>query len=99
MFYIALSNVEQNIERVAMRVENGGHSIPTEDILRRNKTSFEHLYNFAELMNNLVLIDNSEDDGQIIVEVNDGSIIFTASQLPDWSLPVWEKLKANGPPK
>jgi predicted ABC-type ATPase len=27
MFYIALSNVEQNIERVAMRINNGGHNI------------------------------------------------------------------------
>ena len=34
------------IERVGMRVANGSHSIPTEDILRRNKTSFEHLYNW-----------------------------------------------------
>ena len=34
MFYIALRNVHQNIERVAMRVKNGGHDIPTEDILR-----------------------------------------------------------------
>src|SRR3954464_3482733 len=44
MFYIALSNVNQNIERVAMRVKNGGHHIPTEDIIRRNTTSFKHLY-------------------------------------------------------
>ncbi len=37
MFYIALNNVNQNIERVALRVKNGGHHIPTEDIIRRNK--------------------------------------------------------------
>src|SRR5699024_11796852 len=36
MFYVALNNVKQNIERVAMRVENGGHDIPTGDIIRRN---------------------------------------------------------------
>lgn len=44
MFYIALNNVSENIERVAMRVKNGGHHIPTEDILRRDETSFKHLY-------------------------------------------------------
>src|SRR5690625_5038545 len=32
MFYIALNDVKKNIERVAMRVKNGGHHIPTEDI-------------------------------------------------------------------
>ena len=99
MFYIALSDVSQNIERVAMRVKNGGHSIPTEDILRRNKTSFAHLYDYAEIMDNLVLIDNSEDDGRLLLEVNEGKIIFTVSQLPEWTLPVWEKLKKNSLPE
>lgn len=63
MFYVALSNVFQYIERVAMRVKNGGHHIPTEDIIRRNTTSFKHLYEYTYLIDNLVLIDNSEDDG------------------------------------
>src|SRR5699024_4859686 len=29
MFYVALDDVTQNINRVAMRVKNGGHDIPT----------------------------------------------------------------------
>lgn len=49
-------------------------------------------------MDNLILIDNSEDDGQLLLEVNGGVIIFAASQLPAWSLPVWEKLKEESPP-
>ncbi|MDT9754871.1 zeta toxin family protein [Heyndrickxia coagulans] len=93
MFYVALNNVNQNIERVAMRVKNGGHDIPTEDILRRNKTSFEHLYNYATMADDLVLIDNSLDDGEIVLEVNDGQITFEKSNLPKWALPAWERFK------
>lgn len=37
MFYVALSNVNRNIERVAMIVKNGGHSIPIEEIIRRTR--------------------------------------------------------------
>ncbi len=91
MFYIDLNDVNQNIERVAMRVKNGGHHISTEDILRRNTTSFKHLYECASLMNNLVLIDNSQDDGKIVLEVNEGIITFNQTELPKWSIPIWEQ--------
>ncbi|MEQ6375598.1 hypothetical protein RZN25_01950 [Bacillaceae bacterium S4-13-56] len=95
MFYIALSNVSQNIERVSMRVENGGHDIPTEDIIRRNNTSFKHLYDCAYMIDNLVLIDNSEDDGKIVLEVNNGIITFEATNLPKWSHLVQEQFRKD----
>lgn len=95
MFYVALSNVEQNIERVAMRVKNGGHNIPTEDIVRRSITSFNHLYEYTKIIDNLVLIDNSEDDGEIVLEANNGIINFETSPLPEWVIPVTEQLKRN----
>ena len=88
MFYVALSNVNQNIERVAMRVKNGGHNIPTEDIMRRNKTSFKNLYAHADIIDNLVLIDNSQDDGETVIEINDGVITFELNHLPPWALPI-----------
>lgn len=93
MFYVALSNVNQNIERVAMRVKNGGHNIPTEDIIRRSKTSLKHLYEYAKIVDNLVLIDNSQDDGEMVLEINDGKITFETNNLPQWVLPVWEQFK------
>lgn len=95
MFYVALSNVHQNIERVAMRVKNGGHHIPTEDIIRRNKTSFQHLYAYAHMIDNLVLIDNSEEDGEIVLEINNGIITFEATNLPKWSHPVREQFRKD----
>ncbi|MDC3416680.1 zeta toxin family protein [Aquibacillus salsiterrae] len=91
MFYVALSNVNQNIERAALRVKNGGHHIPTEDIIRRNKTSFQHLYDYAAIIDNLV--DNSEDDGDRVLEINNGIVTYESSNLPDWTLPVWEQFK------
>ncbi|MNB99274.1 Zeta toxin [compost metagenome] len=43
MFYVGLGDVRLNIERVAARVRNGGHNIPTEDIIRRHTTSLQNL--------------------------------------------------------
>lgn len=88
MFYIALNDVHQNIERVAMRVRNGGHHISTEDIIRRNKTSFANLYEYSSLVDNLILIDNSTDDGEILLEINNKNITFTADILPLWAQPI-----------
>lgn len=93
MFYVALDDVTQNINRVAMRVKNGGHDIPTEDILRRNKTSFEQLYRYAHITDTLVMIDNSLDDGKIILEINNGFITFEADYLPEWALPIKEQFE------
>lgn|SRR5699024_498224 len=93
MFYIALNNVKQNIERVAMRVENGGHDIPTGDIIRRNQTSFKHLYEYAHMIDNLILIDNSKDGGEAVLEINDGNITFKADTLPKWSQPLLKDFK------
>lgn len=93
MFYVALDDVAQNINRVAMRVKNGGHDIPTENILRRSKTSYEQLYRYAHIIDTLVMIDNSFDDGKIILEINNGFITFEADYLPKWALPVKEQFK------
>ncbi|WP_343810199.1 zeta toxin family protein, partial [Virgibacillus siamensis] len=93
MFYTALNNVSKNIERVAMRVKNGGHPIPSEDILRRDQTSFKHLYEYPPIIDNLILIDNSKDDGEIILEINNGKITFEVNHLPNWALPLWQQFQ------
>lgn len=99
MFYIALNNVNENIEMVAMRVKNGGHHIPTEDILRRDETSIKNLYKVAPIIDNVVLTDNSKGGGEIVLEINDGKITFSVNQLPNWALPLYHLFQKNAPTK
>ncbi|MFX3634626.1 MAG: hypothetical protein ACE3L7_16165 [Candidatus Pristimantibacillus sp.] len=47
-----------NIDRVAARVKNGGHVIPTADIIRRDETSMENLLTHLDLLDHLIVIDN-----------------------------------------
>lgn len=35
-----------------------------------------------------MIIDNSFDDGMIILEINNGFITFEADYIPEWALPV-----------
>ncbi|MFE7083309.1 zeta toxin family protein [Priestia megaterium] len=95
MFYVGLGDVEQNIQRVASRVKNGGHNIPTEDIRRRHSVSLNNLLSSLTLIDNLVVIDNSEEEGNLMLEITGGSLVFIENNLPKWILPILQVYKKN----
>ena len=93
MFFLGLKEVSKNIERVALRVKNGGHHIPTEDILRRHTTSRDNLLQNLKLIDNLLVVDNSNLDGELILETSQGNISFQSNHIPQWVAPIIEKLQ------
>ncbi|ULO06227.1 zeta toxin family protein [Paenibacillus sp. 19GGS1-52] len=84
MFYVGLGDVRLNIERVAMRVKNGGHHIETEDIIRRNVTSMNNLVSHLDLIDQLIVVDNSKADGEFILEADTSGIKYYLNELPEW---------------
>ncbi|MFX3634627.1 MAG: zeta toxin family protein [Candidatus Pristimantibacillus sp.] len=84
MFYVGLGDVRLNIERVAARVRNGGHHIETADILRRHQTSLENLIEHLELIDHLIVIDNSSTEGEIVLEADRATIKYYEKLLPEW---------------
>jgi predicted ABC-type ATPase len=60
LFFLRLPNVELAIERVAMRVRQGGHDIPPDVIRRRFASGWENFeYLYKPLVDSWVLFDNS----------------------------------------
>ncbi len=84
MFYVGLNDVRLNIERVAARVRNGGHHIPTEDIIRRQTTSMQNLLTHIHLIDHLIVIDNSEVSGEIVIQAEHHVLKYQAKSLPIW---------------
>ena len=84
MFYVGLGDYRLNIERVANRVKNGGHHIPTEDIIRRHRTSIQNLLDQMQLIDNLIVVDNSGSDGEIVLTISNGIITYRSPSLPAW---------------
>jgi predicted ABC-type ATPase len=84
MFYVGLGDYRLNIERVAVRVKNGGHHIASEDIMRRHETSLRNLLTHLHLIDHLIVIDNSESNGEIVLEADYGEIKTRALQIPQW---------------
>lgn len=93
MFYLGLEDVQQNIERVVLRVRNGGHHIPKEDILKRHVKSKENLLQNLSLIDNLIVMDNSHYNGEVVLEAYNNSISYESNELPKWVVPIKEHLK------
>lgn len=93
MFYVGLGDVRLNIERVALRVKNGGHHIETEDIIRRNVTSLDNLVTHLDLIDQLIVVDNSKADGEFILEADKSGIKYYLEELPEWVKKIYKKLQ------
>ncbi|MGG4144221.1 zeta toxin family protein [Paenibacillus algorifonticola] len=85
MFYVGLGDYHLNIERVAARVRNGGHHIPTEDIVRRHDTSIRNLINNQYLIDHLIVIDNSSAEGDRVLQISHGLITHRVDSIPSWA--------------
>ncbi|MFC7062632.1 hypothetical protein ACFQIC_12270 [Halobacillus seohaensis] len=74
-------------------MKNGGHHIPTSDILKRDTTSKENLLRNVSLVDNLVVIDNSKSDGELVLETSNGHvrITFEVDDIPNWAEPIKQK--------
>lgn len=73
LLYFWLNSPEMAIERVAKRVTQGGHHIPTDTIHRRYKQGMNYLFDlYAEKVDKLMIMDNSSGGTEIVArkEIN-----------------------------
>ncbi|MCD4819577.1 MAG: zeta toxin family protein [Candidatus Cloacimonetes bacterium] len=63
LLYIFLDSIEITIDRVRVRVEEGGHNIPTKDIIRRYPRSINNFWNlYKDFADEWQLFYNGEDN-------------------------------------
>lgn len=84
LYYIGLQDVQMHIDRVRTRVLEGGHFIATEDIIRRYDVSLGNLKDAMEIADVSIVIDNSRDEYEILLEVENGAIQYSTKLLPLW---------------
>lgn len=76
ILFLWLSTVDIAIQRVKSRVEQGGHDIPVNIILRRYHRSIKNfLIDYTKLATNWMLYDNSEKHSELIAYKISGSAI------------------------
>jgi predicted ABC-type ATPase len=85
LIFIGIESPETNIRRVAERVINGGHDVPTADIRRRYQRSMENLPKALEIADAAIIYDNStEVKHQLIATIEQGKITLHSSKCPQW---------------
>lgn len=96
---MGLASPDLHIQRVAARVQRGGHPIPEEAIRRRWDSSRLNLVRLLPHLRELKVFDNSEDAApaageqptpRLVLHVKAGRIAGPEdlSRTPDWAKPI-----------
>lgn len=80
LLFVALDHPQRNVERVEFRVSDGGHHIPTPEIIRRYTASFQNLSRALMLVHSAAIIDNSDKVPEIVFEIEKRRIVADRSR-------------------
>jgi len=86
VLYIALTDVNVNLERVASRAESGGHSA-SEGVLRSiHRASIANLPRALRELDSVSVSDNSSfNSGALhVLETYEGRVTFVTDHVPTW---------------
>ena len=101
MLYCGLSSAEQHIERVRLRVQQGGHAIPEQKIHERWDGSRTHLIQLLPFLDRLQVFDNSAEallgdgipDPRLVLKVQQQRVAYPDIHDPDEleKTPAWAR--------
>ena len=84
LYYICTDSLVINRERVAVRVSQGGHDVPSEKIGTRYERSLSLLVEAIRQSDRAYLFDNSGKSHRFIAEFEGGRLARVSEDLPAW---------------
>lgn len=88
LLFLSLNSIELAINRVSVRVKEGGHNIPKNVIRRRFTKGLKNLFNlYIPIVDRWLLINNSDRKFKTIAQGSIGGTIFVTNES------VWQQLK------
>jgi predicted ABC-type ATPase len=84
VIYVALGDPDLQIERVRLRVANGGHDIPDADIRRRYFRSLARAPEALRLADEAVVFDNAGTRPLRAAVLQEGRLVWMANTAPAW---------------
>lgn len=90
LVFIHLENHELNQARVAQRVSEGGHGVPTEKIISRIPRTLDHISRAIPLADETYILDNSliDDPFRQVAVIRSGILNIKTDALPRWATEV-----------
>lgn len=82
LLFFWLQHVDLAIERVKLRVQDGGHNIPKDVIRRRYVNGIKNLFDiYISIVDELLIFDNSEGKHELIAEkIKDSALVILNQQ-------------------
>jgi predicted ABC-type ATPase len=87
LVFICLAHPGISIGRVAQRVAQGGHDVPTDRLLARFPRTLANLRAAVPIVNEAFLFDNSDADApyRLVAVYADGHLVTRRPPLPHWT--------------
>jgi predicted ABC-type ATPase len=82
LVFVGTNNPQINVERVALRVQQGGHDVPNDKVIARYHRTLQLLPRAVELANTVYIFDNTQT-AELILQVVDGLQDIRQS-IPSW---------------
>jgi predicted ABC-type ATPase len=83
LVFVGTNDPQVNVERVALRVRQGGHDVPTAKIIARYDRTLQLLPRAVELANVAYIFDNTQT-AELILQAIDGSLNMLEPTVPNW---------------
>jgi len=93
LIFIGLEDSEVSIGRVARRVEEGGHDVPSDKMKSRFPRTLANLASALTFVDYATVFDNSsgEEPYRLVAELHNGRVVRRGATQPDW----WTSLRAK----
>lgn len=87
LVFIHLEQSNLNQARVAQRVSEGGHFVPTDKIESRIPRTLDNVRKAIPLCDQVWVLDNSSSDQpyEKVITIKNGVIVFKLEPLPEWA--------------
>jgi predicted ABC-type ATPase len=93
LYFVATEHPDINVARVAQRVADGGHDVPTDKIVARYYRSLALLADAIRSVNRAFIFDSSENQSRYVAEVTDGTrLTLKTDEIPTWFQSTMAKL-------
>lgn len=81
LLFFWLNYLNLAVKRVEKRVIEGGHHIPEDVVTRGYLKGIENLKSFIDLVDNWIVLNNSEDPFQFIAKGNKNEIVIFEKEI------------------
>jgi predicted ABC-type ATPase len=87
--FIGISGPETSERRVAQRVTEGGHDVPSDKLITRFPRTLENLRRSIRELPHVLIYDNDDlnDPYRLVATFDSGQLIESATDLPVWLTP------------